>query len=67
MEREIGEIFKYSGVKLKVVEVKDNYCIGCYFDKEKDSCCHPNVRDRIGFCSDSCRKDCKRIIFRRVW
>lgn len=65
MEREIGDIFECNGVKLKVVEAVDSsYCIGCYFDKEKVTCCHPNVRDTIGLCGKTRRKDGKSIMFR---
>lgn len=38
MERKIGEVFEYNGVRLKVVEnksTKDVYCVGCFF---RESC-----------------------------
>ena len=33
MERKIGDIFDYKGVKLEVAQAEERYCTGCYFYK----------------------------------
>ena len=59
MERAIGEIFKFEGIKLKVVEGKG--CDGCYFQDK--ACCEPIRRER-GKCTIYIRNDKKSIIFK---
>lgn len=61
MERKIGEIFEFEGVKLQVV--KDFDCgltsVGCYFLDDRDNC---------GFqkCFASQRKDLTPVKFIRI-
>lgn len=31
MERKVGEVFEYEGIKLKVVNTEKFSCFGCYF------------------------------------
>lgn len=63
MEREIGEVFDYNGVLLKVVKLKSNKksCDGCYFDGVL------RVRDDeiTGPCSDIYRRDNANVIFKK--
>ena len=66
MERQIGEIFTLKGVKLKVVESKENDCTGCYFFDERTACSFPWVRNAIGFCNPFFRKDMTYVIFKRI-
>ena len=58
MEREIGEIFDYDGVKLEVIEHVG--CNGCYFDNSQ---CTGNI-SLTGYCS--VRSDKKCVQFRKV-
>ena len=58
MERAIGDIFDYEGVKLKVIE--NVGCSGCYFDNSQ---CSGNI-SLTGNCSF--RSDRKCIQFRKV-
>lgn len=61
MERKIGEIFDYNGVRLIVKEGRT--CNGCYFSN-----CHRIFRNRAitGECTYVSRKDEKSIIFKEV-
>ena len=64
MEREVGEIFEFDGVKLQVVKGSDDDCgmnnVGCYFlnDLEICSCCQK--------CFASQRKDSTSVKFIRI-
>ena len=66
MERQIGEIFDFDGVKLEVVEAKDNDCTGCYFFYERTACSFSCVRNTIGFCNPFFRKDNTYVIFKEI-
>ena len=67
MERKVGEVFEYNGIKLKVVEcenVEEFFCGDCFFQSETGDCC---VNEKcLGYCSYEYRKDNKDIIFKRV-
>ena len=56
MERKVGEVFEYEGIKLKVEETEDYSCRGCYFLDLGDKC-----YDQI--CMRSERKDRKNVVF----
>lgn len=58
MERKIGEVFDYKGVKLKVVEA-DDYCNECYFNLSYTCCTKPKNVDK---CYN--RSDGKKVIFK---
>lgn len=59
MEREVGEIFEYEGIKLEVVETEDSSCRGCYFLDLRYKC-------RQQLCMRFPRKDRKNVVFKSV-
>ena len=59
MEREVGEIFEYEGIKLEVVETEDSSCRGCYFLDLRYKC-------RQQLCMRFIRKDKKNVVFKLV-
>ena len=59
MEREVGEIFEYEGIKLEVIETEDSSCRGCYFLDLRYKC-------RQQLCMRCLRKDRKNVIFKSV-
>ena len=61
MERKIGEIFEFKGVKLQVVEDFDEEmsCDGCYFIDNDEQCVLPK-------CFASQRKDGKPVKFIKI-
>lgn len=63
MERKIGEVFEYNGVKLRV-EPEVYVCRGCYFKHDSDKWCtqYKSIR---GECQKSSRSDIG-IIFKKV-
>ena len=63
MERKIGEIFEYSGVKLRV-EPEIYVCKGCYFNCDSFKWC-TQYKSVIGECQKSSRSDIG-IIFKKV-
>ena len=67
MERKIGDIFTLDGKTFKVIESKDEFCFECYFySKCGIQCSDSIVRETIGVCEDSKRKDKKNIVFIKV-
>lgn len=62
MEREIGDIFNYNGVKLQIVE-SNGYCNNCYFNDSCITCTKPNTLDK---CQKHYRKDNKNIHFKEI-
>ena len=62
MERSIGEVFDYKGIKLKVEEKKKKNCEGCHFLKEKN-CGEISI---VGKCSGNYREGKKEVIFVEV-
>ena len=56
MENNIGKTFElyHEGavVKLKLVDTKDYYCVGCLFHEDKKYCDFQRVSGTIGFCSE---------------
>lgn len=63
MERKIGEVFEYNGVRLKVVE--EYYCDHCYFrDKHENEGCYRSEHTLVsGQCSEQRREDGKSVQF----
>lgn len=59
MERKIGEIFEYEGIKLKVVETENFSCHGCCF-LELGYKCYDQM------CMRFLRKDRKNVVFKSV-
>lgn len=62
MEREIGDIFNYNGVKLQIVK-SNGYCNNCYFNDSCITCTKPNILDN---CQANNRKDNKNIHFKEI-
>ncbi len=60
MERKIGEVFEFAGLKLKVQEVKDASCDECFFNDIK---CLEMVH---GECCSCYRTDDKDVIFKDI-
>lgn len=65
MERQIGEIFQYNGVKLEVAEATE-CCVGCYFLNKKDVQCGDLKSDIIDFCCAFNRIDRNQVIYKKV-
>lgn len=59
MERKVGEIFEYEGIKLEVVETEDFSCHDCYFLDLRYKC-HQQL------CMPCLRKDRKNVVFQLV-
>ena len=64
MERKIGEIFDYKGIKLKVVK-DEGICFGCFF---QDICETGKLhcRSLTGICWGPVRRDRTPVIFKDV-
>ena len=62
MERKVGEVFKFEGIVLKVIELYDPDCEGCHF---QDTNCH-NKKSIIGKCTSHCREDDREVMFIKV-
>lgn len=58
MERKIGETFEFEGKTLRVTEIKEHTCEGCFF---KGKCVRAIVNKEAGECFD--RVDKKNVIF----
>ena len=65
MERPIGEIFDFLGVKLEVIEGEKDSCEGCYFYKWI-ICRFDGIIDITGNCGPTYRKDKSNVIFKEV-
>lgn len=66
MERKIGDIFTLGVNEFKMLESKNEFCFECYFYKCGHNCSDSIVRETIGVCEDSKRKDKKNIVFIKV-
>lgn len=62
MEKEIGDIFNYNGIKLQIVE-SNEYCNNCYFNYNYSDCIKPKNLDN---CQARNRKDNKNIYFKEI-
>ena len=60
MERAIGEVFEFEGIKLKVVESVLG-CMGCFFDAEKMCTANDCL---VGECAICYREDKKSVNFK---
>ena len=56
MANNIGKTFEFyhegAVVKLKLVDTKDDYCVGCLFHEDKKYCNFQRVSGTIGFCNE---------------
>ena len=59
MERKIGKIFEFEGVKLKCVVKHNDCCLDCYFCDKGLQCIQQN-------CSSSSRKDSINVMFIQI-
>ena len=68
MERAVGEIFDFNGVRLRVKEAEKRYsCNGCYFKKYLNSCLdEESVRNCMNRCCGIGRSDGKNVVFVEV-
>ena len=64
LERPIGDIFEFEGVKLKVVKSMDSACFGCYFNTTR-GCKHQNMKG-LGACDKKDRSDSNYVKFIKV-
>lgn len=67
MERKVGEVFDFNGVKLQVKDTGQNACCdGCYFYKIKYSCVRNIFGIYASYCYGPFRSDGKNVIFLEV-
>lgn len=67
MERAVGEIFEFEGVKLQVEEVnRETICNGCFFSDPEHASCDKPKPDCIGYCYGSDRSDDRNVVFVEV-
>lgn len=68
MERAVGEVFDFNGVKLQVEETEKRYsCNGCYFKKSLNSCFdETSIINCMNRCCVIGRSDGKNVIFVEV-
>ena len=67
MEREVGEVFDFKGVKLEVkIPYKKDCCDGCHFDNIEYSCDSSECDIYVGYCYGPFRSDGKNVIFVEV-
>ena len=67
MERAVGEVFDFNGVKLQVKDTcRKISCDGCYFDEYERDCSYANIQDCTGYCYKPFRSDGKNVIFVEV-
>ena len=66
MERKVGEVLTYDGVRLKVVEGRNPLsCAGCYiYDEGYD--CDVTALEALGVCADHDREDWKNVYYELV-
>ena len=64
MERAIGEVFDFKGVKLQVKDTGCKAsCDGCYFDEFWHSCVRNGFGIYVGYCYGLFRSDGKNVVF----
>lgn len=67
MERAVGEVFDFKGVKLQVKDTGDScFCYGCYFREHKFTCYEIGRINQTGQCFRARRTDDKNVIFVEV-
>lgn len=67
MERKVGEVFDFNGVKLQVKDTGDScFCEGCYFHGLSCLCDETHYRQLTGECFHPYRNDGKNVIFVEV-
>ena len=66
MEREVGDVFDFNGVKLQVKDRLELICKGCFFDKFRPAICDDVTSNFTGECLGFARSDNKNVIFVEV-
>ena len=67
MERAIGEVFDFNGVKLQVKDTGDCcFCYGCYLHGLNCPCGETHYKNQTGECFRIRRTDDKNVIFVEV-
>ena len=68
MEKAVGEIFEFEGVKLQVKDTdRETSCNGCYFKKYLNSCLdEESVINCMNRCCGIGRSDGKNVVFVEV-
>ena len=66
MERRVGEVFEFNGVKLKVKRTDKPVCDGCFFEKFDCGCWQINGIEETGLCYGGFRGDKNDVIFVEV-
>ena len=66
MERAIGEIFDFGGVKLRVERTNNPVCDGCHFEQFNHGCWQINGIEETGLCYGGFRSDKNDVIFIEV-
>lgn len=67
MERAVGEVFEFNGIKLQVKDTgHDASCNGCYFNESVCTNYKINSIYQTGWCIRACRMDNKNVIFVEV-
>lgn len=67
MERAVGEVFDFNGVKLQVKDTgHDASCNGCYFNGS--ICTNNEIKsiNQTGGCFRDCRTDGRNVVFAEV-
>ena len=67
MERKVGEVFDFKGVKLQVKDTGDScFCYGCYFYGLNCQCDETHYTNQTGECFHIRRNDDNNVIFVEV-
>ena len=67
MERVIGEVFDFDGIKLQVKDTgKESSCNKCYFNRIMYTNNEVRSINQTGECFQTCRSDGKNVIFVEV-
>ena len=66
MERKVGEVLEFNGIKLKVKRTNNPVCDGCHFERFDCICWQTNVIKEVGLCYGGFRGDKNDVIFVEV-
>lgn len=66
MERKVGEVFEFNGIKLKVKRTNNPVCDGCYFERFDCVFWQTNRIEETGRCYSDIRRDKNDVIFVKV-
>lgn len=66
MEKAVGEVFGFYGIKLQVKDSQELICKGCFFDKFRPAICDDVTSNFTGECLGFTRSDKKNVFFAEV-